>query len=219
MYVAEGKRTGWRANIADALLSPLCASTALHPCSRVALTAAQGPAEGQGALRMLCWLVEPCTSPRWLLGELVCICFCIGPCCGDRSKVPRKTIPVNKWQLLLKNLQEEQLPVTVQLLEQEPHSPCVYSKGCLAVWEVCLPFSSQTRGSPFCVSVEKENHKGFLFFQCTLPKTRSQEMLVPAWESAGSSAVCSTKHMRLDHFASCLHATLSSPKMRLNSAK
>lgn len=168
---------------------------------------------------MLCWLVELCTLPRCLLAELVCICFCIDLFCGDRSKVPPKTIPAIKWQLLLKNLQEELSPVTVQPLEQEPHSPCVYSKHCLAIWKVCLPFSSQTQGSPFCVSVEKENHKSFLFFQCTLPKTRSQEMLVSAWESAGSSAVCSTKHMRLDRFVSCLHAILSSPKMRLNSAK
>lgn len=162
---------------------------------------------------------EPCTSPRRLLAELVCICFCIGPCCGDRSKAPCKAVPVNKRQLLLKSLQEKLLRVTVQPLEQEPHSPCVSSKGCLAICKACLPFSSQTQGSPFCVSVEKENHRSFLFFQCTLPKTCFQEMLVPAWESAGSSAVCSTKHMRLDHFASCLSATLSSPKMRLNSAK
>lgn len=123
---------------------------------------------------------ESCTLPGWLLAERVCICFCIGPCSGDRTKAPHKTLPANKWQLLLKSLQEKLLPVTVQPLKQEPHSPCVYSKGCLAIWKTCLPFSSPTQGSPFCVSVEKENHRSFLFFQCTLPKTRFQEMLVPA---------------------------------------
>lgn len=58
MYVMEGKSTaGQRANIADALLSHLCAHAALHLHSQMVLTAVQEPAGGWGALGMLCWLV------------------------------------------------------------------------------------------------------------------------------------------------------------------
>lgn len=125
----------------------------------MALTAAQDPAEARGVWGCSAGWWEPCTSPRWLLGELVCICFCIGPCHGGRSNVPRKTIPVNKWQLLLKSLQEKLLSVTVRPLEQEPHSPCVYSKGCLAIWKVSSLFISNTRKSFLCISWERKPQK------------------------------------------------------------
>lgn len=217
MYVAEGKRTtGWRANIADALLSHLCAHTALHLCSRVALTAAQDPAEGRGALGMLCWLVEPCTSPRWLLAELVCICFCIGPCCGDRSKVPPKTILANKWQLLLKYLQEKGNSTA-----SGTRITFTFVFTAKAAWlsgKCVFPFHLEHKEVLFVCQLRKKTTEVSFSFNVLCPKHALRKCLFLP-ESAGSSAVCSTKHMRLDHFASCLHAILSSPKMRLNSAK
>lgn len=65
-----------------------------------------------------------------------------------------------QWiQLLLKSLQEKLLSVTVRPLEQEPHSPCVYSKGCLAIWKVSSLFISNTRKSFLCVSWERKPQK------------------------------------------------------------
>lgn len=99
-----------------------------------------------------------------------------------------------------------------------------------------LPFISNTRKSFFCVAVEKENHRSFLFFQCTLPKTRLQEILVPALETRALAAQqctavvpCSSKTgsaaegVTLDNFASCPNRPIRSPKIeeirRLNNVE
>lgn len=90
-----------------------------------------------------------------------------------------------------------------------------------------LPFISNTRKSFFCVAVEKENHRSFLFFQCSLPKTRLQEILVPALETRALAArqctammpyspktYSTAKGVTLDNFASCPNRPIRSPKIK-----
>ena len=45
-----------------------------------------------------------------------------------------------------------------------------------------FPFHVKRKEVLFCVAVEKENHRSFLFFQWALSKTRFQETFVPALE-------------------------------------
>lgn len=168
---------------------------------------------------------ESRTSPRWLPVSLSVpaetVCFCVGTCCGDRSEARSKTVLANEWQqffyfFFLKSLQEKLLSVTVQPLEQELHSPCIYSKGCSAVWKVCVPFSFQTQGSPFlCGSWERKPQKFPLLSMHSAQNTLSGNTCsCLRRESAGSSAAHShgTKSVALDRFASCPNATISSPK-------
>lgn len=105
-----------------------------------------------------------------------------------------------------------------QPLEQELHSPCVYSKGCSTIWKVCLPFSFHMQGSPFLGGSWERKPQKFPL----LSMHSAQNMLSGNTcsclrkEGAGCSAVhsLSTKHVRLDHFASCSNATSNSPKMQ-----
>lgn len=196
---------------------------ALHPGSWVALTAAHHPAEGDGVVsgcsaqwRESCTLLRGLPVPPSVLAEVVCFGFCTATCCGGRSEAQSKSIPENEWQhFFFKKAFKKNC---YQPLKQELHSPCVYSKDCSTIWKVCLPFSFQMQGSPFMPgSWERKPQK--------LPLLSVHSAQNTLWgntcsclrkKTAACSAVhsCSTKHMRLDHFASCPNATVGSPKMK-----
>lgn len=109
-------------------------------------------------------------------------------CCSDRCEGrARKSIPANGQQ----TLQEKLLSLTVQPLEQGLHSPCAYSKGWSHVWKVRAPFCFKHKEVLFHLAVEKENHRSFLFLQCTLPKAYKAGSTCSCLrsKSAGSSAV------------------------------
>lgn len=133
----------------------------------------------------------------------------------------------------IKGLQEKLLSATVQPLEQELHSPCVYCKGWSDVWKVCAAFHFKHKEVLFlCGSWERKPQKFPLLSMRSAQNTvAGNTCSCLRNKSPGSSAVvpcspktCSAaKGVTLDNFASCPNRPIRSPKIeeirRLNNVE
>lgn len=165
VYVVEGERSAdWRANITDALLSHwhLYTLTWVHlPYTHTAWWLWQ---QQITLLKLGGWFWDALLGGGNHTPRGGGCPFPEGTFCACRNGllllwhvlqwriwgVEQK--PSGNWTaafFILKAFKKKLLPVTVQPLKQELHSACVYSRGCSAIWKVCLPFSFQMQGSPF----------------------------------------------------------------------